>query len=82
VSLFNSFIINNPIVTENINDATHWVAEYDPESCVKDFIIPNKEYPLIKYDNGFDQEDIFIESEDGLLSMYYFCHKGNFITKK
>lgn len=80
MSLFNS--VNCPIVTNDICNATHWKAKVDPESCVKEFIIPNKEYKLIKHDNGFDQEEYFIKSEDGNLSMYYMCHQGDFIIKE
>ena len=51
MSLFNS--VNCPIVTNDICNATHWKAKVDPESCVKEFIIPNKEYKLIKHDKFF-----------------------------
>lgn len=81
MSLFNSFVIDNSVATDDINEATHWVAKYDSESCVKDHVIPGKEYELIKHDNGCDGEDYFIKSEDGYLTVYYLCHKGNFIRK-
>jgi hypothetical protein len=80
MSLFNSVIY--PIVTDDINEATHWVAKLDPESSVKEFIIPNKEYKLIKHDDGFEYQEYFIKGEDGNLSMYYLLHKGDYIIKE
>ncbi len=69
----------NYTVTEDISKATHWLAHKDSNSCVKEFIIPEKVYPLIKYDDGFNEEESFIKAEDGSLSMYFMCHKGDFI---
>jgi len=73
----------NYTVTNDISKANAWVSFPDETSCVKDFIIPNKIYPLIKQiDNSIDEEDYYILTEDGVLSMYYMCHAGNFVIVK
>jgi len=73
-------------VTNDIKKATHWMSKPDSKSCVKEFIIPNKAYKLIRrngtWDEGMESEsEIFIRSEDGCLSLYYLCHKGVFIIQ-
>ncbi len=73
----------NYTVTNDISKATYWMSYSDQKSCVKDYIVPNKKYPLIKQkDNLTDEEDYFILSEDGVLSQYYMCHAGDFIKTK
>lgn len=73
----------NCIIVSNISDASHWLSKPDPTSVVKDYIIPNKMYELIKFKDGFDDEnEIFILSEDGYYSTYYLTHKGQFIKIK
>ncbi len=62
------------IFVDNIDDASHWVASFDPDSVVKDYIIPNKIYQVIDQD--------FILSEDGCFTTYWMCHKGQFINMK
>lgn len=72
-------------VTNDIKKATHWMSKPDVKSCVKEFIIPNKAYKLIRrngtWDEGMDEEEYFIISEDGCLSTYWMCHKGDFIIR-
>lgn len=71
---------SNYSITGDISKADAWLAYSDQESVVKEWIIPNKIYPLIKLkDNSTDEEEIYILSEDGTLSLYYLCHKGDYI---
>jgi len=68
--------------TNSIENATHWMARADEDSVVKDYIIPDKAYELIKQkDPMTDEEEIFIRSEDDNLSMYYMCHAGDFVIE-
>lgn len=62
------------IITDDISKATHYLAYPDETSIVKDFIIPGKAYELIDHD--------YILSEDGCLTTYWMCHKGDFIIQK
>jgi hypothetical protein len=63
-------------VTNDISKATAWIAYPDENSCVKEFIKPNKKYKLIR------DGEYFIKGEDGCMSMYYLCHKGDFIIER
>ncbi|MCE5220027.1 MAG: hypothetical protein LLF98_01865 [Clostridium sp.] len=69
-------------LTNDVSKADFWISYPDKESSVKDFIIPNKMYKLIKHEDGFGEEDYFIEAEDGSLNMYYLCHRGFFLIVK
>jgi hypothetical protein len=62
---------SNYTITEDIFKATHWLSKPDENSCIKEFIIPNKMYELINHD--------LILSEDGNLTTYWMTHKGDFI---
>ncbi len=76
-------IVESYTTTEDISEATAWVSYEDNVSPVKEFIIPNKMYKLIKQIDPFtEEEEYFIESEDGYLSMYYLSHAGAFIKPK
>lgn len=66
--------LSDYVIVEDIAEATAWVSCFDPDSIVKDYIIPNKVYKLIDGD--------LIASEDGNLSAYYMTHKGYFIKPK
>lgn len=70
------------IVTDDILKATAWLSLPDPESVVKDYIIPNKIYELLKQKDDIDMEEIYILDEEGYYTMYYLCHKGLFIIQK
>lgn len=61
-------------VTSNPLRATHWLAKEDSKSCVREHIIPGKAYQLIDHD--------LILGEDGCLSAYWMCHKGDLIIMK
>lgn len=69
-------------ITNDISKATAWFSLPDTDSCIKDYIIPNKAYKLIKMKDGFEEEDYFILSEDNHYSMYYMTHNGFFIIQK
>ena len=66
--------LSNYTITDNIEEATAWIAYHDNDSVVKELIIPNKIYELIDHD--------FILSEDMNLTTYWMCHKGDFIIMK
>lgn len=72
-------------ITDDISKANYWISYPDEESCVKEWIIPGKKYELIKiaeqWDDGIREEEYFIKSEDGFYSMYYICHKGDFVVQ-
>ena len=69
-------------ITNSITNATHWLSLPDEESCVKDFIEPNKRYKLIKHEDGFGEEECFIKGSDGSLNMYWMCYNGSFLKAK
>lgn len=72
--------LSNYTVTNDISEATAWLSLPDPQSVVKDYITPNKLYEIIKIkDQETEEDEFYIESEDGFNSMYYACHKGIFI---
>jgi len=67
-------------IVNDISKATHFLVYTDPDSCVKDYLIPGKAYELIKQTDPFtEEEEFFIQSEDGYYSMYYTTHAGDFI---
>lgn len=66
-------------ITNDISKATAWLSDYDPDSVVKEYIIPNKAYELFKLKDDLGEEEYFIKGEDGCLSMYYLCYKGDYI---
>ncbi len=69
-------------ITNNITEATHWLAHTDNKSKVKDYIEPNKVYELIKHEDGFGEEECFIKGSDGSLNMYWMCYNGSFLKAK
>jgi len=72
----------NYTITNDISKATAWLSDYDPDSVVKDYIIPNKIYKLFKLQDDLNDEESFIKSEDGYYSQYFICHNGDFIIMK
>jgi hypothetical protein len=75
-------IRKNYEIVSDISRASHWLSYEDHESCIKDSIIPNKLYKLIKQKDEIGQEEYFIQDEMGYLSMGYICHKGDYINIK
>lgn len=79
----NYYIGRNYTITDDITKATHWLSKPDNRSCIKDYIVPNKMYKLIKLkDEETDEDEYFIISEDNNYSMYYMIHHGNFIIEE
>ena len=61
----------NYTITNDVLEATHWIAYEDERSVVKEWVIPGKTHKLIDHD--------LILTEDGNLTAYYMSHKGIFI---
>ena len=77
----------NYTVTNNVEEATHWLAYHDDKSIIKDKITPWKLYKLEliqeKLTNMFgvyiEDEDYYCRDNNGKLGMTYFVHKGDFV---
>lgn len=63
-------------ITEDFDKATHWLAEYDEDIIEYDGVIVGKLYP-VSYDE--QEEEYYVEDENGDLSMIWLMHEGKFV---
>ena len=64
------------IIVDNIEDATHWLAQQDSQSYVREYIIPNKAYELIKTLNFELQKQGFL-TINGKIPLNYLLNRLN-----
>lgn len=69
-------------LTNNIEEATHWLSLFDSDSPVRDSVIPHKTYELYKLKDDIGFKEYFILDENGNFSMIYLCHKGVYVREK
>jgi hypothetical protein len=63
----------------NVTQASHWIPIVDNRRNAEDEeIIVGKEYPLV-YD--LEDDEYYIKTEKGNLSMCYMWHHGKFLVK-
>jgi hypothetical protein len=72
-------LIDYNIITNNIEEATHWLAYEDDKSIIQDIITPKKKYKL-EYIKDIFGYDYYIKDDEGNYSMAYMIHKGDFVS--
>lgn len=72
------------LVVDDINEATHWVAEFDnriERDFLRNRITPGKEYKLVKGEMGWTdwEPEIFIKDDCGDYKTHYILWHGHYI---